>query len=121
MISPLLRCIARSPTEWGLVLALVRGSISHPEASKVALSLVEKILGGQSGPGVTADNFSGLVSILSDFAGFGGVSAAGRQQRGRRPTASGVTLVPLPPFLSDLFQSFADLNALLPPLAGSLP
>ncbi|KAL7413936.1 hypothetical protein BDY24DRAFT_386920 [Mrakia frigida] len=83
--------LIKSPTEWGLVLALVRGSISHPEASKVALSLVEKILGGQSGPGVTADNFAGLVSILSDFAGFGGVSAAGRQQRGRRPTGSGVT------------------------------
>ena len=94
----MLRCVLtrlisrlRSPTEWGLVLALVRGSISHPEASKVALELVEKVVAGESGPGVTADNFGGLVAILQDFAGFGGVSAAGRQQRGRKPTNSEVT------------------------------
>ena len=85
----------RSPTEWGLVLALVRGSISHPEASKVALVLVEKVIAGESGPGVTADNFGGLVAILQDFAGFGGVSAANKQQRGRKPVNSEVTSVHL--------------------------
>lgn len=82
--------LIKSPTEWGLVLALVRGSISHPEASKVALVLVEKIVAGEFGPGVTADNFGGLVTILQDFAGFGGVTAAGRQQRGRKPTTNDV-------------------------------
>ena len=70
------------------MLALVRAAISHPEASKVALALVERVIAGELGPGVTPDNLTGVIAILLDFANHGGASMAGKQQRGRKPTPS---------------------------------
>jgi golgi-specific brefeldin A-resistance guanine nucleotide exchange factor 1 len=81
--------LIKSQTEWSLVLVLVRAAISHPEASKVALALIERILAGELGRGLTADNFAGIVAILGDFAGYGGVSTAARQQRGRKTSSTG--------------------------------
>ncbi|CED82462.1 Pattern-formation protein/guanine nucleotide exchange factor [Phaffia rhodozyma] len=75
--------LIKSQTEWGLILALVRGSISHPEASKTSIGLIDKIIAGELGPGLTSDNFAGIVGILSEFANYSGVVSI-KSQRGRR-------------------------------------
>ena len=74
--------VVKSQTEWGLIIALFRATVSHPEASKVTLSLVQKMAqGGGEGPGLSGDNFAGVVALLDEFATAAGAAAAGRQQR----------------------------------------
>ncbi|KAI0781091.1 Sec7-domain-containing protein [Trametes elegans] len=75
--------ILRSQTEWGIVLALLRSTISHPEASRQSFEILSAI--ATEGPQqlVTPDNFTGLVYALDEFATAAGI-AVDAQQQGRR-------------------------------------
>lgn len=77
--------VVKSQTEWGLIIALFRATVAHPEASKVTLAIVQKMATGGE-PGLSADNFAGVVALLDEFATAAGAAAAGRLQPGRRGT-----------------------------------
>jgi brefeldin A-resistance guanine nucleotide exchange factor 1 len=85
------RDIIRSQTEWNLVFALIRSTMSHPEAARLSFDLISNLV--RDGPEklVTVDNFGGLVTLLDDFATAAGLAAENQQQKGRRapqPTSS---------------------------------
>ncbi len=77
---------SRSSTEWGLVLALIRGTISHPEAAKTSFSLLEELLTSDSSPKLSPDNFSGLVGLMEAFAIAAGAAVDHQSQASRRPS-----------------------------------
>ncbi len=77
--------VVRSRTEWGLITTIFRATVSHPEASKVTLTLVQQMAQGSLGNGVTVDNYAGIVAILDEFATAAG-AAASRQQLTRKGT-----------------------------------
>jgi brefeldin A-resistance guanine nucleotide exchange factor 1 len=73
-----------SQTEWNLVFALLRSTISNPEASPQSFELVMGLaLRGQDQL-VTADNFTGLITMLDEFAMVAGVAVESHQRQGRR-------------------------------------
>ena len=80
--------VVRSQTEWGLIIALFRATVSHPEASKVTLSIVQR-MAGKDGLELSGDNYAGVVALLDEFATAAGAAAAGRaQQHSRRSSGS---------------------------------
>lgn len=93
--------VVRSQTEWGLIIALFRATVAHPEAGKVTLQIVQKMAKGpasvntseQSGAiggktlQVSRDNYEGVVALLDEFATAAGAAAAGRG-RDRRASAT---------------------------------
>lgn len=82
--------VVKSQTEWGLIIALFRATVAHPEASKVTLAIVQKMSSGETppgGPGISGDNYSGVVALLDEFATAAGAAVLGRQQkRASQPT-----------------------------------
>ena len=91
--------IVRSQTEWGLIIALFRATVAHPEASKVTLDIVQRMAkAGAPGSDVKSestcglrvgkDNYEGVVALMDEFATAAGAAAAGRG-RDRRPSGSG--------------------------------
>lgn len=77
------RDIVRSQTEWNVVFALLRSTISHPEASRQSFEILSGLASDNNQELVTPDNFIGLVNALDDFATAAGI-AVDAQQQGRR-------------------------------------
>ncbi|KAL1746973.1 hypothetical protein HDZ31DRAFT_32906 [Schizophyllum fasciatum] len=75
--------IIQSQTEWSLVSALLRSTISHSEAGRECFELVTSLLNGPS-QAVTVDSFSSLVMLLDEFATYAGQKVDLPQHRGRR-------------------------------------
>lgn len=109
--------LSRSQTEWGLITALFRATVAHPEASKVTLELVRKTTSGAVGSGLTADNYQGMVAILDEFATAAG-AAAMRVQHQRRGAAQPVaaTLGPIVERGLAALDSLYDLRNVIPDL-----
>lgn len=87
--------IVRSQTEWGLIIALFRATVSHPEASKTTLEIVQKMVEGKGGLVLGKDNYEGVVALLDEFATAAGAAAAGRGRGGgreRRTSGAATTL-----------------------------
>ncbi|KAJ4501838.1 hypothetical protein C8R41DRAFT_873085 [Lentinula lateritia] len=78
------REIIRSQTEWKLVFALLRSTISHSEAAKLSFNLLNSLVIDGPGQLVTMDNFSALVTLLNDFATLAGSTVEAHQNQGRR-------------------------------------
>ncbi|KAL7423835.1 GDP/GTP exchange factor for ARF [Cryptotrichosporon argae] len=77
--------VVKSQTEWGLIIALFRATVAHPEAGKVTLVIVQRMAtGGEPGPGLSPDNYAGVVALLDEFATAAGAAAVGRLQVARR-------------------------------------
>jgi golgi-specific brefeldin A-resistance guanine nucleotide exchange factor 1 len=57
-----------SQTEWNLVFALIRSTISHPEAARMSFELITHLASEGPDQFVTVDNFGGLITLLDDFA-----------------------------------------------------
>jgi brefeldin A-resistance guanine nucleotide exchange factor 1 len=57
-----------SQTEWNLVFALIRSTMSHPEAARVSFELITHLASEGPDQFVTVDNFGGLITLLDDFA-----------------------------------------------------
>ena len=75
--------IVRSQTEWNVVFALLRSTISHPEASRQSFDILSAIANDAPQQLVTPDNFTGLINALDEFATVAGI-AVDAQQQGRR-------------------------------------
>lgn len=86
MIIQQYRDIVSSQTEWNLVFALVRSTMSHPDASRQSFEWISKLATEGPDQCVTQDNFSGLVGVLDDYATAAGI-AVEAQQQGRRTQA----------------------------------
>ena len=78
--------IIRSQTEWNIVFALMRSTIHHPEASRQTFELVQSLVSESSESRISADNFSGLVAVLDEYATAARL-ATEAQQQGRRTQA----------------------------------
>ncbi|ORY28981.1 hypothetical protein BCR39DRAFT_467884 [Naematelia encephala] len=79
--------IVKSHTEWNLVIALFRATVAHPEASKVTLGIVQKIVADGPGKRLGVDNYAGTIALLDEFATAAGAAKAGKTQ-GRRASES---------------------------------
>jgi hypothetical protein len=79
--------VVKSQTEWGLIIALFRATVNHPEASKVTLGIVRRMVSEQIPP-ITLDNWAGVVALLDEFATGAGAATAGRSQRKTTQQAS---------------------------------
>ncbi|THH32990.1 hypothetical protein EUX98_g1179 [Antrodiella citrinella] len=77
------RGIISSPTEWGLAFALMRATLSHPEASRQSFELVQSLVADGPTQFVTPDNFGGLIAVLDEYATVAGDTTESQQQ-GRR-------------------------------------
>ena len=78
--------IVRSQTEWNVVFALLRSTISHPEASRQSFDILSRLAADGDEAPVTPDNFVGLVNALDEFATAASI-AVDAQQQGRRTQA----------------------------------
>lgn len=72
--------IARSQTEWNLIFALLRKTPTHSEAARRSFDLVQRL----ATQVVTGDNFSGLVTILDEFASIASMFVEGQPRQGSR-------------------------------------
>lgn len=77
------RSIIRSQTEWSLVFALMRATISHSEASRELFELMQSLVNDGPSQCVTPDNFVGMVVVLDEYATIASEATAAQQQ-GRR-------------------------------------
>lgn len=107
--------VAKSQTEWGLILALFSATVAHPEASKVTMSIVQKMVTGTH-PGLTTDNFSGVVALLDEFATAAGAAAASRQPSRRGGADVRATLGPTLERGLTALDSLYELRNLIPGL-----
>ncbi|KAJ8699472.1 GDP/GTP exchange factor for ARF [Pleurotus ostreatus] len=76
--------IVRSQTEWNLIFALLRSTMSNPEASRLSFEFISSLASDGPHQVVTPDNFAGLVMILDDFATAAGKAIENQQTRGRQ-------------------------------------
>lgn len=79
-----LMLLLSTPTEWNLIAATLRTTISHPEAARSTFDLVVKIASEGQGQWVTPDNFTCLIAILDDFTSIAGASIPLQPQKSRR-------------------------------------
>jgi golgi-specific brefeldin A-resistance guanine nucleotide exchange factor 1 len=77
----------RSQTEWNLVFALVRSTITHSEAARLSFEFLSSLVADGPEQHVTADNFSALVTLLDDFATHAGLAVEAQQAKSRRHEA----------------------------------
>lgn len=111
--------VVKSQTEWGLIIALFRATVAHPEASKVTLAIVQKMATGGE-PGLSSDNYAGVVALLDEFATAAGAAAAGRLQPGRRgPQNVAATLGPTVDRGLTALDSLYELRNVIPSLIQS--
>jgi len=66
------------------VFALIRSTITHPEAARMSFDLIEALVADGPDNSVSLDNFSGLLTVLDDFATSAGMFQEQQHQRGRR-------------------------------------
>ncbi|KAJ7702369.1 hypothetical protein B0H17DRAFT_1167206 [Mycena rosella] len=76
--------IISSQTEWNLVFALLRSTISHPEAARLSFELITNLVLDGREQAVTIDNFTGLLNLLDEFAAAAGAVVEGQHHQGRR-------------------------------------
>lgn len=79
------REVISSQTEWNIVLALVRSSVSNLEAARASFDLIQRLIVEGPEQCISADNVAGLVAVLDDFASAAGIVAEVEQQARRRP------------------------------------
>lgn len=98
----------RSQTEWNLVFALIRSTMAHPEAARMSFDLIEALVADGPDNSVSLDNFSGLLTVLDDFATSANMLQEQQQHRGRRnePFSSSKYLLSLITFFFDFLQLY---------------
>lgn len=89
------RDIISSQTEWNLVFAMLRSTMSHPEAARTSFDLISNLITDGPDMLVSLDNFSGLVSLLDNFATAASALTESHQHRNRRvePLTSSNSLI----------------------------
>ncbi|KAJ6618317.1 hypothetical protein B0H10DRAFT_1795581 [Mycena sp. CBHHK59/15] len=114
------RGIISSQTEWNLVFALLRSTISHPEAARPSFELIDTLVSDGSDQTVTIDNFPGLLNILDDFATIASTVSEGQHRQGRRQEP--LTSANSPPIERGrkAIDLIVNLKKFMSPLAESL-
>lgn len=74
----------RSQTEWNLIFALIRSTMSQAEAARMSFELISTMAAEGPDMLVTLDNFAGIVNVLDDYASTAGTLTEAHQQRGRK-------------------------------------
>jgi brefeldin A-resistance guanine nucleotide exchange factor 1 len=83
-----------SQTEWNVVFAVLRSTVSHPEAANKVFDAVFKLVTDSSENLVSVDNYTGIITVLDEFASIAGTAIeAQRQQRRREPPPTSTTCV----------------------------
>jgi brefeldin A-resistance guanine nucleotide exchange factor 1 len=85
------REVINSQTEWNIVLALIRTSVSNLEAARTAFDLIQRLIVEGPERCISADNVAGLVAVLDDFTAAAGIVAQVEQQQSRRRPQSNST------------------------------
>ncbi len=63
--------LARSSTEWTLLMSLMRGTMSNSGASKLSLDMLTDMITKENRlPSVTPENFSPILGTLQEYTGF---------------------------------------------------
>ncbi|KAI0831147.1 Sec7-domain-containing protein [Trametes gibbosa] len=101
--------IVHSQTEWNVAFALLRSTISHPEAARQSFDILSNIATDASQKLVTPDNFTGLVNALDEFATAAGV-AVDAQQQGRRTQSLNASNSPIVERGRKAIDMIADLK-----------
>lgn len=78
------REVISSQTEWNIVLALVRSSVSNLEAARVSFDLIQQLTAEGPEQRISVDNVAGLVAVLDDFVTAAGIVAEVERQHARR-------------------------------------
>ena len=78
------RDVISSQTEWNIVLALVRSSVSNLEAARVSFDLIQRLTAEGPEQSISADNIAGLAAVLDDFVTAAGIVAEVEHQHARR-------------------------------------
>src|SRR2546423_9408227 len=63
--------MTNSPDFW----AILRSMYTFPDAAPMVFQLVEDIVSGDF-PAITADNYASAISLLNDFASYGGFNSS---------------------------------------------
>ncbi|KAI9452317.1 Sec7-like domain protein [Russula earlei] len=85
------REVISSHTEWNIVLALVRSSLSNLEAARASFELIQRLIVEGPEQCISVDNVAGLVAVLDDFASAAGIVAELEQRQARRRPQSSST------------------------------
>ncbi|KAI6116902.1 hypothetical protein EDD16DRAFT_1693169 [Pisolithus croceorrhizus] len=115
--------IVSTQTEWNVIGAALRTTISHSEAARYTFSLVASITSEARGQKVTQNNFPCLVAILDDFATAAGASIRTQPQRSRRALHQPATESPVVERGRKAVDLLSDLKRFIAPLsaASNLP
>ncbi|KAI6110037.1 hypothetical protein F5141DRAFT_822489 [Pisolithus sp. B1] len=115
--------IVSTQTEWNVIGATLRTTISHSEAARYTFSLVGSITSEAQGQKVTQNNFPCLVAILDDFATAAGASIRTQPQRSRRALHQPATESPIVERGRKAVDLLSDLKRFIAPLsaASNLP
>jgi brefeldin A-resistance guanine nucleotide exchange factor 1 len=89
------RDVINSQTEWNIVLALVRSSVSNLEAARVSFDLIQQLTAEGPEQRISADNVGGLVAVLDDFVTAAGIVAEVEHQHARRRPQPGSSSSPI--------------------------
>ncbi|KAJ7168148.1 hypothetical protein C8R43DRAFT_983232 [Mycena crocata] len=111
--------IISSQTEWNLVFALLRSTISHPEAAQPSFELLTSLVSDGSDQSVTIDNFSGLLNLLDEFATGAGAVVEAQQRQGRRQEPLSSANSPPIERGRKAIELIVNLKAFMSPLAES--
>ncbi|KAI5983797.1 hypothetical protein EDD15DRAFT_2485980, partial [Pisolithus albus] len=115
--------IVSTQTEWNVIGATLRTTISHSEAARYTFSLVANITSEVEGQKVTQNNFPCLVAILDDFATAAGASIRTQPQKSRRALYQPATESPIVERGRKAVDLLSDLKRFIAPLsaASNLP
>ncbi len=83
------REVINSQTEWNIVLALVRSSLSNLETARASFDLIQRLTAEGPEQLVSVDNVPGLIAVLDDFVTAAGIVAEVERQHAKRRPQSG--------------------------------
>ncbi|KAG8989449.1 GDP/GTP exchange factor for ARF [Tulasnella sp. 427] len=106
--------IMSSATEWGLVAALLRSTMSHPEAVKVSFTLIMELIGRENEQIVTPENIAALSSLLETFGTAAGQAIEAKRLDARRQATAPLNLEPAIERGTKAIDAIADLKSYLP-------
>lgn len=87
-----LKVFTSSATEWGLMSALLRSTMSHAGAVKISFALIMDLIERESEQAVTPENIAALTSLLETFASAAGQAVEGKRSDARRQVATPLNL-----------------------------
>ncbi|KIO27117.1 hypothetical protein M407DRAFT_73603 [Tulasnella calospora MUT 4182] len=106
--------IMSSATEWGLVSALLRSTMSHAGAVKISFALIMDLIERESEQTVTPENVAALTSLLETFASAAGQAVEGKRSDPRRQVATPLNLEPAIERGTKAIDTVADLKKYIP-------